>query len=170
MRASQTLNSKKTWQKEGITQLCHISPWQWNEIKYGIGKKTTATTKKNTHHNPSQSHNRHISSYLFDSALPYSSLLPGMLALHLPVLPLVWFCSTFLANGWKRETIFLGFCLCILKHSLITENSNPKCTCIFLFKPQLKNNSVLLRGAKAPCMCFTLLVPMWSSSHALWST
>lgn len=44
--------------------------------------------------------------YLFGSAVPYSSLLPGMLALHLPALPLVWFYSTFLANGWKKEDFF----------------------------------------------------------------
>lgn len=93
---SLTLNSREWGGMKGTKWLwlCHNSPrhemkliWNWKDSQ-------------------SLSSSTHISSYLSCSAGPCSSLPPGMLVLHPPVLPPAWFYSTFLANGWNKDISF----------------------------------------------------------------
>lgn len=92
---SQTLNSRKMGQNErdkvAVSQFPKAVKWNW------------VWNWKNSQSLPS---NTHISSYLSCSAVPYSSLLPGMLVLHPPALPRVWFYSTFQANEWNKDVSF----------------------------------------------------------------
>lgn len=117
---SLTLNSREMGQNERGQSVCGSIP-QGSEMKLIWNWKASQSLPSSTH----------ISSYLSCSAVPYSSLPPGMLVLHLPVLPRVWFYSTFQANGWNKDVSFTFSAVHFKVHLDHLKKRKPK---IYFFK------------------------------------